>query len=159
MATEKSDADVNAVANLESMYEQNLADIPDLPGFPIPHPGVYRLEVVEQGLKDIGDSKAHEFKYKVLEVMEVGDESKGEDCIPGDMFSQLYFMTSEKSIAFNFGRIKNLVAPIAERFGTKSVRESCEKFVGCEIQAIVKLRQNAKNKEQFFPEIEEYELV
>lgn len=158
MATEKTDADIKAIANLEEMYEQDLADIPDLPGFPTPHPGIYVLEVMEQGLKDIGESRAHEFKYKVKEILEVGDESKGEDCIPGDVFSQLYFMTSEKSINFNMGRIKAMMEPVAERFGTRGLRESMEKFVGCEIRAMVKLRQNKQNKEQWFPEIEDYEL-
>lgn len=159
MATDKTEADMNAVANLEAMYEQNLADVPDLPGFKVPHPGIYVLLVKEQGLKEIGESRAHEFKYEVKEVLEIGDESKGQECVPGDIITQLYFMTSEKSITFNMGRIKQLISPIAERFGTRGMGESLEKFVGCEIRALVKLRQNKQNKEQYFPEIEEYELV
>lgn len=146
---------------LDALYGRSLDDIPELPGFPLPKPGVYALKVVEQGLKDINESKAHEFKYQVVEVLEEGETASTEakSCIPGDMFSQLYFMTTQKAVEFNIGRIVKLLAPVKERFGCSGFTDLCAAYVGCEIRAIVKLRQNKQNKEQFFPEIEEIELV
>ena len=153
-----NEQDVSAVANLESMYEKSLDDIPELPGFKLPAPGVYKLKIVGQGLKDINESRAQEIQYEVREVLESQEHAVGELCIPGDKFSQLYFMSTQKAIAFNMSRIAVLLQPISSAFGVKSFKDTLEKAVGCEVVAIVKLRQNKMNKEQWFPEVEELQL-
>lgn len=145
--------------DLDSLYEQSLDDIPALPGFKLPNPGVYRLKIVAQGLKDINESRAHEIQYEVMETLELSDKGgAGEECIPGDKFSQLYFMSTPKSVAFNMSRIGELLKPVSEAFGVKKFKDILEKAVGCEVIAIVKLRQNKMNKEQWFPEVEELQL-
>lgn len=146
---------------LDAMYSRNLDDVPEMPGFPLPKPGVYHLRVKEQGLKEINDSRAHEFKYEVVEVLEESDTlaPEAKSCVPGDQFSQLYFMTTQKAIDFNWDRIVKLLQPVKERFGSKTFPQMCEAYVGCEIRAIVALRQNKEKKEQWFPEIKEMELV
>lgn len=153
-----NEQDVSAVANLESMYEKSLDDIPELPGFKNPAPGVYRLKIVAQGLKDINESRAQEIQYEVVEVLESNEGGPGEQCIPGDKFSQLYFMSTQKAIAFNMSRIAALLQPISAAFGVKSFKDTLEKAVGCEVDAIVTLRQNKMNKEQWFPEVNELQL-
>lgn len=146
---------------LDALYSRSLDDIPEMPGFPLPKPGVYVLEVIEQGLKEINDSRAHEFKYRVIECLEEGETicSEAKSCVAGDIFSQLYFMTTAKAVDFNIGKIMELLAPVRERFGSMTFPDLCAAYVGCQIRAIVKLRQNKQNKEQFFPEIAEMELV
>jgi hypothetical protein len=157
---DQSMEDVAAQANLEAMYEKSLDDIPELPGFPLPFPGVYKLKIVAQGLKDIGESRAQEIQYEVVESLEVNSSGPaGEQVIPGDKFSQLYFMTTAKSIAFNFSRITTLLKPVSDAFHCGNTKETLEKAVGCEVTAIVKLRQNKMNKEQWFPEVEELQLT
>jgi len=159
MNTNDQNQNQNAPADLDSLYEQSLDDIPALPGFKLPLPGVYKLKIVAQGLKDINESRAHEIQYEVLETLEAQEGNTiGEACNPGDKFSQLYFMSTQKSVSFNMSRIGELLKPVSEAFGVKKFKDILEKAVGCEVIAIVKLRQNKMNKEQWFPEVEELQL-
>lgn len=147
-------------AELDALYEGSVDDIPDAPKFPTPKPGVYKLEIIGNERKEINDKPAHEIKYKVVEVLEEGETAceDAESCNPGDQFSQAYFMTTEGSAKTSMSILKELTAEVAERFGTGSLREACERSVGCVVTAIVSLRQNPKDKAKWYPNVTEWQL-
>ena len=115
-----TDKTVVAEDDIEAMLNQDLDDIPDLADFVVPKEGVYAVNVKDvDTTKEVGDSRCIEIKYKITELLEQGNSPLGDDCKVGDEFTQLYFLTTAKGIAFNKSSVERFVVS-----GTRAIWNS-----------------------------------
>jgi len=111
---DKQDA---AFDNEDDLFAGSLDDLADLASFEVPPLGAYICSVTTT-LKDIGDKKAVEALYTVVECVELEDKTPVEEGGPkppaaGDTFSVPYFL----GVAVSEGKMKQFLAPFAEAFG------------------------------------------
>lgn len=113
-ANDKTEA---AFDNEDDLFAGSLDDLADLASFEVPPPGAYICSVSTE-VKDIGDKKAVEAKYTVIECVELEDKTPVEEGgpkppQPGDTFSVPFFL----GVAVSEGKMKQFLAPFAEAFG------------------------------------------
>ena len=158
-----SSAETRTVAeetDIESMLNEDLDDIPDLPEFVTPKEGVYGVLVKEvDTTKEVGDKRCFEIKYKITELIEKGHTNTGDECKVGDEFSQLYFMTTPKSIDFNKSVLKGLLTPVQERFGTRNLSQTLESLKGCVVAVVVKHRKDQNDKEKVYVDVKQMSFM
>lgn len=107
-ATDKQEA---AFDNEDDLFAGSLDDLADLASFEVPPPGAY-ICTVSTEVKEIGDKKAVEAKYTVVECVELEDkEAKPPEA--GATFSVPFFL----GVAVSEGKMKQFLAPFAEAFG------------------------------------------
>lgn len=104
-----------------SLLDKSIDDIDDLPGFEVPHNGLFSLKF-STAVKTVADKECVEANFEIIELLELNDPTlAAESCNKsGTKFSCLYFTEGEhadKSIS----RLKELVAPVAEATGERNL--------------------------------------
>lgn len=102
-------------ANLESLFDADLADIADLASFETPPTGAYILKATTS-TKDINKKPAVVADFEVVETVELKD-SEAKQSVPGTRFSIAFILGNSVSE----GRLKQFLAPFAEHFGVTNV--------------------------------------
>lgn len=120
---------------LDSILDSQLDDLNDLPEFLVPPPGAYRATILSATEKKVGDHPAVEFKFKLLETMELTntDDTPVAD---GTETSIAYMLDNE----YGVGNFKKFLAPIALATGASQAREVMAASVGLEVLLVTKLR-------------------
>lgn len=140
--------------DMDSLLNQSLDDIPDLPDFVNPREGAYRLHVDTVDLaKEIGDTKAIQINYTVKELIEEKGTTTGDVVKPGDKFSELYFMSTAKGAAWTAGALKKLLQPVAERSGCVDLRATLVAFAGCDVAAMIKHQKDREDKSKVYAKV------
>ncbi len=136
----------SAPVDMDALLNQNFADVPDLADFVSPKNGAYKFHVdAVDPEKLIGDSKTVQIEYTITELVDVDDDAMGDVVKVGDKYSELYFMTTPKGSAFNLARLKKLLMPVAEKFGTTTLRTTLAAYQGCDIVGMIKNKKDKKD--------------
>lgn len=136
-----------------SLLDKSIDEIEDLAGFEVPVPGVYTLKFA-LAPKVINDKDAVEASFEVIECVE---QVNGDDVPtkPGTKFSVAYFLDNDIAL----GRMKALVAPIANHFGESNlatlVTQTCAADQSLIVQAKVKRRADKNDKDKFYADVSE----
>lgn len=133
------------MSNVNELLDMDLDDLADLPEFVVPPAGTYRalLEKVES--KKIGEHPALEFKYKMLETIELEDPNATP--VPENCETNEAYMTDNE---FGVGRLKGVLKPLAAHYGTSKVSETCDAAAGTEVLLVTKVRQNKEKTQSYF---------
>lgn len=139
-----------------SILDATLDDMPDLPGFKQPPTGAYAVIVESILEKKVGDKKAVEAKFKIIEVMEVTETNVPDDelMVADDEFACLYMLDNETGIGF----LKDFLRPLSEVLGTKNNREIIAGAKGMALILVVK-RTWDKEKERYFVNIKKITIA
>lgn len=143
---------IKSFANLDSLLDASLDDIADLPEFKVFPEGAYRL-LLKWEEKEINKQAAVEFKFKLLEVLELGDAAV-EAPAPESETSVAFMLGKE----FGLGNLKRVVTPIAQAIGATGMRQTLEALQSAEVVGVLKTRQN-KEKTATYQEIVSISLV
>ena len=126
--------------SLDDLFSASLDDIADLPAFEAPPPGAYVLTVKTE-VKEINNKPAVAANFTVVETVELKDP-EAKPVVPGTQFSIAFILGS--NIAE--GKLKLLLAPFAEHFGTSKVGELVRDHLAEEV-TIAATITNRKDKE------------
>src|SRR4249919_1396204 len=96
---------VNEMGLLDSLLEQDLTEIADLPTYEVPPAGFYKLRVksVEEKMVTLRDGKGEaptiNINYEVLEALELADPSEAEKVKENMEFGEgyMFFQDPEKT--------------------------------------------------------------
>lgn len=138
-----------------SILDRNFDDIEDLPAFQVPPTGDYILEVKGE-FKTVNKKKAFELGYVIVSCVEQSD-AEDTPAKPGDKFSQLFFLSSdktgeeaEKALKLNLGLMKAQFAGIAEQTGQSNLLIVCRDILKSAIvKATVVRKQDKQDKDVF----------
>ena len=123
---------------LNDLFDVSLDDIADLPEFMVFPAGAHRCTISFES-KKIGTHPALEAKLTLLETVELVDPT---DAIPavGSESSVAYMLDNE----YGKGKMKKMLKPLAELFGTSRISELLDAANGTEVLVVTKQRQNEK---------------
>jgi len=131
-----------------SLLDRSIDDIEDLAGFEVPVNGVYSLKF-STAIKVVNDKDAVEANFETIECLEQNDPNEA-PTKPGTKFSVLFMLDNDIAA----GRMKQLLAPIAEHFNERSlsvlVTETCKDLI---VTASVKRRADKNHKEKFYADV------
>lgn len=142
-----------------NLLDKSIDDIEDLPGFAVPHNGLFSLKF-STNVKEINGKEFVEANFEVLEALELNDPTtSGEACNkPGTKFSTLFGLEGEhadKSIS----RLKELVAPVCEATGERNllkvVTEVCKDMI---VIGKVKRRADKNDKDKFYADVSDLQV-
>lgn len=148
---------------LDTLLDQDLSEIADLPTFEIPPKGFYRLLVskVEEKTVDLSGGKGKapviQFDYQVVEPLELEDESERELVKVGQNFSESYFFHNDPEKTKQ--AIKTTFKAVGESLGCKTLKELVEKLQGCEIAATVNHRKDKNDSEKIYAQIRNAQIL
>lgn len=137
-----------------NLLDKSIDDIEDLPGFAVPHNGLFSLRF-STSIKTIAGKEAVEASFEVLEALELNDPSTSGDSAnkPGTKFSSLFFLEGDNA-EMSVARLKELVAPVGEHTGERNllklVTEVCKDLV---VVGKVKRRADKQDKEKFYADV------
>lgn len=148
--TEKPMADFT----FDSLLDADLNDFLDLPGFEPPPVGHYKLKLVGNR-KKINDHPAIEFKYTVLETLELADLSADPVKI-GHSFSEAFQVDNEVGQGF----AKAALLPISKFFGITKMSDLFTVLAaGIEITGVVKHVVDRKDSSKVYGKVVNISLV
>ena len=139
--------------NLDSLLDATLDDLADLPEFAIFHPGAHRVSV-EFSVKEINKKPAVEMKMKLLETLELADPDQVPQA-PGTETSIAFMLENE----FGQGNLKKIMAPLAEAFGTSSLRDTMNAAKGTECNVVSSTRADKLDKDRLYMQIKSLEVA
>ena len=143
---------LNSFASLDSLLDASLDELADLPEFKVFPAGAYRCSFMWEK-KDINDKAAVEFKFKLLEVLELGDATA--EAPAAESETSVAFMLGNE---YGIGNLKRVLLPLGETMGTGNLRQIMENLKGAEVVAVMKTRQN-KEKTQTYQDIVSINLI
>ena len=147
-------SEVGSSVDMDSILNEDLDNIPDMPDFVNPKEGVYLLHVEEVDLaKEIGDNRAISISYTIKELIQAKGTEMGDDVKEGDKFSELYFMSTPKGAEYVKQHLKKILAPVSIQMGTANLRDTLQAFSGCDIYGVVKLKRDRDDKNKYYPQI------
>lgn len=132
--------------DLDSLLDQNLEDLEDLPEFaPFP-PGVH-IAVMQWTHKKIDDARQG-YELKLTAVRTEEEKEPGHSVTPGQTDSTLFFLKhpNEKAVTAGQGKIKELLADVSAHFGGGlTLRDCLEKSNGLEVAVTTSLQAEKKD--------------
>jgi len=137
---------------LAGMLAMSLDDIPDLPSYKAPPPGVYKLLIKEIAQKDINGKVALEVKYVVVDIVELAEpETPEEDKVaPGGEFSEAFWFNDAEKVEMTLSVLKAKFGGLSELLGTNNLLEILEKAEGLQVQAIITNRTDKNDKTKVY---------
>ena len=141
---------------LDSLLEQDLDKIADLPTYEVPPKGLYRLLVkqVEEKMvtiKDGAQAPVIQIDYIALEALELADPTESEKFKPNMEFGESYFFHNDPEKTKS--ALKTTFGEVSVAFGCKTLKDTMEKLVGLEIFATVNQRKDKNDPEKVYAQI------
>lgn len=132
------------------ILDKQLDDIEDLAGFEVPVNGRYGMDMTA-AVKPINDKPAVELSFTVTDLVEQQKEEDKPTAI-GTKFSLLFFLAGEEdAVKMSLGRLKELMVPVGEHFGTSNLKEILGKLVDpLNVEGTVKRRYDKEDKEKIY---------
>lgn len=126
--------------------DYDLDDIETMPAFITPPTGNYAVELTK-GIetREINDTNYYNINMVILSILETDKKSVGDnEQLPneGDMFSTLY----DRSNKFAMSNFKEVIAPIAEKFGCRKIGEVIQVSTGLKLLVVVKRTYDKKSE-------------
>lgn len=130
---------------LAAVMARNIEDIPDLPDYKAPWPGVYQLLIESVKEDTINDKTALVVTYMIAGVVEYGsepdpEEDKDQIVKEGDKFSEAFWFNDPEKIENTLSVLKKKFAGLAAAVGSTNLSEIMEKAEGMLVQCIISNR-------------------
>lgn len=137
---------------LSQMLSMSLDDIPDLPTYKAPPPGVYKLIIKKIAEKDIGGKTALEVQYTVSDIIELADANTPEEdkVAPGGEFSEAFWFNDPEKIEMTLSVLKAKFGGLSEVLGTDNLLEILDKAEGMQVKAIITNRTDKNDKTKVY---------
>ncbi|HEX9502991.1 MAG TPA: hypothetical protein VF974_01550 [Patescibacteria group bacterium] len=141
--------DMAKMGALVSVIARDLDDIPDLPDYKVPKPGVYKLLVQKVEQREINKKTALVVEYSVVDIIQVNETTDENDpnVIPGNMFSEAFWFNDQERIENTLSVLKKKYSGLAEACGTKNLLDILNKMEGMQVRAIVTNRLDPDGKQ------------
>lgn len=123
--------------NVNDILDATLDDLADLPAFEVPPAGAYHATILSMESKKINEHPSMEIKFRLNSTLELAN-SADTPVADGTETSIAYMLDNE----FGQGKFKEVVAPIAEHLGVKSIREVAENVKGLEVMLVTSVRKS-----------------
>jgi len=142
---------------LDTLLEEDLTTIADLPTYEVPPNGFYKLLIkgVEEKMVTLkdgkGDAPTININYVVKEAVEVSDPSESDKVKPDMEFGEGYMFFNNPEMTKS--ALKTTFADVAVRFGCKTLKDILEKLPGLEIYALVKQRKDKNDPDKVYAQI------
>jgi hypothetical protein len=152
MAQEATSAGLGA---LKTLLARNLDDIPDLPSYKTPPPGVYKWLIESCKQKEINQKTAVVVENVIIDTVELNDPegTNAEHMVePGDKFSEAFWFDDPERIDTTISVLKGKFGGLAEACGTTDLSEIMEKMVGMSVQGVIQNRVDSKDKSKVYPQ-------
>ena len=140
--------------NIDDLLDSTLDDLEDLPSF-APFPAGVHRAMVSLDFKEVNGNQVIELEMKALETMELSDPAKAEPLKEGDTCSIIFMLNNE----FGRGNLKRIASPIATALGTGSIRETVEACKDVEAVLVTALRADKNDKDKFYTNVKELQVV
>lgn len=142
--------DLAKLGALASVVARDLDDIPDLPDYKAPKPGVYKLLVAKVEQREINKKTALVVEYSVVDILAVNEVADENDpnVIPGNMFSEAFWFNEADKIENTLSVLKKKYSGLAEAAGTKNLLEILNKMEGMTIKAIITNRTDSEKVDE-----------
>lgn len=134
-------------ANLDSLLDEQLDDLADLPEFKAFPPGAHRCTVKIE-LKEVNKHPSFEMKLIAIETVELASS----DSVPlekGAETSTLFMRDNE----IGQGKFKDLMKPLATHLGTSGLRALVEFVNQTEFLVVTKVRKDKDDKEKLYTDV------
>lgn len=133
---------------LATVVARDLDDIPDLPDYKAPHPGVYKLKVAKVEQREINKKTALVIEYSVVDVIQLNEAEDANDpnVVPGNMFSEAFWFDDVDRIETTLGAMKKKYSGLSEALGTKNLLDILDKMEGMLVKCIVMNRVDKDGK-------------
>jgi hypothetical protein len=162
--------EVTKMGILDSLLDQNVADIEDLPSYKVPPPGFYKLlikQAEQKVVKISGDREAPclNMGYKILEVMELKqgvdpkEINRDEAGQPNQEFNETYFFIPGQEHEKTVQAIKTAFKEVAEKLGLTTMKALVESLEGLEVYAVVENRKDKDDKERLYAKVTNVKLA
>lgn len=127
--------------DISNLLDANLDDLADLPEFVTPPAGAYNATILSIEEKKIGENPAVEFKFKLMETMELANTTdtpvaNGTEC-------GVAFMLNND---FGVGNLKAALKPLGEHFGSQNIREIMAAAKGASVLLTTTVRKGKGDK-------------
>lgn len=151
------DENTDVGMSMDDLLAGSIDDIIDLPGFEVPQPGQYVLDVVF-AQKTVNDAKLIEASYTVVETLELADPTNTPPLV-GTKFSQLF---DPKNI-YALDNFKKVSSPIYQMLGCGGWSDFFRAaVVPARIAATVKRRKDKRpdaDPDKFFADVKNVMIV
>ena len=141
------------LSTIDSILGVTLDDLPDLPEFKVYPAGAHRVAIKFEK-KQIGDHPSVELKLTMVETVELKDPAVDQPVEAGTESSVAFMLDNE----FGLGKLKEIMKPLAEHFGTGNLLQIIEEATGTECLVVTKVRQN-KEKTQNYLDIVSLQVI
>lgn len=135
--------------------DMNLDDIADLPGFSKWPNGAYRVSLTKMEKKAIGTRPGYGLEFKLDGIVEAPGVPEEELPKIGDVVSTAYITDNETGAGF----FKEFVKPIAEKLGSKSLREVVTNAIGMQLMVILAKTPDKHDKDKFYNNVKKVAVL
>lgn len=139
---------------IDNLLDSTLDDLEDLPSFANYPPGVHKV-LASLGMKEINGKKAVELSLKGIETIELVDAAGTEAIKAGDESSMLFMLDNE----FGRGKLKAVLAALADTIGSRNNREIIEGTKDVECLIVTSLRKDKNDPDKSYMNIKELQVV
>ena len=139
---------------LATIVGKSLDDIPDLPVFKTPPPGVYIWIIESCKEKKINEKTAIVAEYVIVDTVELNNPEEYEDAEkmqPGEKFSEAFWFDDPEKIDTTLGVLKLKFGGLGPHFGTTNLLEILDKMEGLQVKGIVGNRVDRKDATKVYP--------
>jgi len=147
---------------LAQLVGRNLDDIPDLPVFKTPPPGVYTFVIESCKQKDINEKAAIVTEYVIVDTIELNepDEYEEEERVKaGDKFSEAFWFDDPERVEQTTSVLKAKYGGFGAHLGTTNLLEILEKMEGLQVKGIIQNRVDRKDKTKIYPQTRDMVVV
>lgn len=140
-----------------SLLGQSIEDLEDVAPFAVPPTGEYTLEVqlepksmkIKNGKRAGETMHSIEFKYTLVDVVDVKHEEERDEIVPGQMFSELMELTPDRMKWH-----KQKLIEMKALTGTNNLEELLAAFAKpVKVQAKVTRRQDKQDKDVYYASV------
>lgn len=141
------------MSEIDNLLDSTLDDLEDLPTFSPFSPGVHRV-LATLDMKDINGKQVVELALKGLETLELATSTDA-PIAEGDSSSTIFMLDNE----FGRGNLKKVCTPLGVAMGTGVIREVIEQTTDVECLIVTSLRPDKNDKDRFYLNIKELNVV
>ena len=147
-----SEATTGKFGVLATLLAANLDDIPDLPVYKAPPPGIYLIVIKSVAEKLINEKTAMEIQYTVADIVELTEPNTPEEekVLPGGEFSEAFWFNKPESVEKTLSVLKAKFGGLAEILGTTNLLEILEKMEGMQVKCVITNRADKNDKTKIY---------